>query len=122
MVDKLTTTTALNPYSVTTIQTSPKFNSTLITIGIIISSLLLLFLILYVLYKIRNRDEGTYKIDETKSFGPFSDVNTNNNNNDSTSSTTSRSGLLNCAGSKEKKSSKYQNKNNYYDSNKEWLV
>jgi hypothetical protein len=114
--------TTINPSLITTIKANAKYDSTIITIAIIVSSVLLLVLILYVLYKLKNRDEGTYKIDETKSFGPFADVNANNiNNNDSTNSTTSRSGLLNCAGSKAK-SSKYQNRNHYYDSNKEWLV
>ena len=64
-------------------------------IGVTIASVLFLLLIIFAIYKYRNRDEGSYVIDETKNCGPFAELdvyplngvhksngcNSNNNNN-----------------------------------------
>ena len=66
-----------------------KSNLSLI-IGATISSFLILLLLIFAIYKYRNRDEGSYVIDETKNCGPFAEMdihplngskNNNSNNN-----------------------------------------
>jgi hypothetical protein len=58
-------------------------------IGATISSFFVLLLLIFAIYKYRNRDEGSYVIDETKNCGPFAEMdihplngskNANNNN------------------------------------------
>ena len=39
-----------------------------------ISSLFILIFLLFAIYKYRNRDEGSYVIDETKNCGPFAEM------------------------------------------------
>lgn len=48
--------------------------STNYMIAIVCASVFLLFMLIFALYKYRNRDEGTYTIDETKNCGPFAEL------------------------------------------------
>ena len=64
----------------------------------------LFLLLIFALYKYRNRDEGTYTIDETKNYGPFAELDAPLNGSKAT-----------------KKSSKNRRKG-LSDKNKEWYV
>ena len=44
-------------------------------IGIIAAVFLILLFVIIIIYKYRNREEGTYTIDESKNFGPFAELN-----------------------------------------------
>ncbi len=81
-----------------------------VIIGIIFASILAFIIIVYAFYKYRNRDEGTYTIDETKNFGPFAEVDM--------SDETQTSAL--CNGKKVK--SKSKSTHIYQNGNKEWFV
>jgi hypothetical protein len=78
-----TTTTAINsPLSITTVSNVSIFHTSLSTIpqrsnrtfnitlliGCISASIILIIIIIYAFIKYRNRDEGSYKIDESKNF------------------------------------------------------
>ena len=43
-------------------------------IGVTIASFIVLLLLIFAIYKYRNRDEGSYIIDETKNCGPFAEL------------------------------------------------
>ena len=43
-------------------------------LGVAAASFLVLLLLIFAICKYRNRDEGTYRIDETKNFGPFAEL------------------------------------------------
>ena len=66
-----TTATVLNVSSLNTSQRGIKrtYNITLL-IGCISASIILIIVIIYAFIKYRNRDEGSYKIDESKNFVP----------------------------------------------------
>ena len=70
---------------------------------IAIASFLTLLMLIFALYKYRNRDEGTYTIDETKNYGPFAELDMPLN------------------GSKSKKKAKNRRKA-LAEKNKEWYV
>jgi hypothetical protein len=55
-------------------------------------SVLLLFLIIFAVYKYCNREEGSYRIDESKNVGPFADLDTPLNGHASGGSGGKRSG------------------------------
>jgi hypothetical protein len=89
---------------------SDKLNTGVI-ISIVLGSSIALIIIIYAIYKYRNRDEGTYTIDETKNFGPFADLDAN-----STVNSDEKTSSLNCT--KKTKSTKKVPLNG----NKEWYV
>ncbi len=64
----------------------------------------LFLLLIFALYKYRNRDEGTYTIDETKNYGPFAELDMPLN------------------GSKASKKSSKNRRKSLVDKNKEWYV
>jgi hypothetical protein len=73
-----------------------------------------LVILIFAIYKYRNRDEGTYTIDETKNYGPFAELDVPLNGH-----ANGGHGILN----KNSKSSK--NKRKGYENNninKEWYV
>jgi len=79
-----TTTTVSNvsPFH-TSLSTTPQranrtFNITFL-IGCISASILLIIIIIYAFVKYRNRDEGSYKIDESKNFVTNSHIDNNDN-------------------------------------------
>ena len=43
-------------------------------VGVAAASFFVLLLVIFAICKYRNRDEGTYRIDETKNFGPFAEL------------------------------------------------
>jgi len=51
-----------------------------VIITISVASALAFIMLVYALCKYHNRDEGTYTIDETKSFGPFAELNSSQEN------------------------------------------
>lgn len=77
--------------------------STGFMVAVVAGSIFLLILIIFAIYKYRNRDEGTYTIDETKNCGPFAEIDM----------------PLNGAKSSKKSSSKNRRKGL---GNKEWYV
>lgn len=84
-----------------------------VIVGISIASFITLIILIYAIYKYRNRDEGTYTIDETKNFGPFADLDANNFDTNIDEKTSS----LNC-GLKKAKGAKKES----FNRNKEWYV
>ena len=56
------TTTTTTPYSFGFI------------VGVAAAAFFVLMLLIFAICKYRNRDEGTYRIDETKNFGPFAEL------------------------------------------------
>lgn len=84
-----------------------------VIIGISIAAFVALIILIYAIYKYRNRDEGTYTIDETKNFGPFADLDAN-----SSANSNSKNNSLNCASKKSKSTKKMRQVNG----NKEWYV
>ncbi len=80
-----------------------------VIIGVTIASVISFVLILYAIFKYRSRDEGTYTIDERKSFGPF--IESDNNSVDTK--------MTLCTG----KSAKTKSKQDIYQNvSKEWYV
>ncbi len=75
-----TTTTVSNVSQFHTSQRGIKrtFNITLL-IGCISASIILIIIIIYAFVKYRNRDEGSYKIDESKNFVPTPHLNHRDN-------------------------------------------
>ena len=109
----LTTLISINDKVVTKQVLANNSSNTGVIVGVTIASILILIILIYAIYKYRNRDEGTYTIDETKNFGPFADLDVNNsclNEDEKTSS-------LNCV----KKGSKGVKKA-AFNGNKEWYV
>lgn len=72
-------------------------------IVIAVGSIFVLLVLIFALYKYRNRDEGTYTIDEAKNYGPFAELDMPLN------------------GSKSKKAMKNRRKG-LQEKNKEWYV
>lgn len=83
-------------------------NNYIIISAIVISAFLLL-LIIIAIYKYRNRDEGTYRIDESKNCGPFAELQTPLTTNANSSSIKPSNG-----------NKKY--KKQFNNPNKEWYV
>jgi hypothetical protein len=75
-----TTTTTFSNVSLSTTQwgANRTFNITLL-IGCISASIILIIIIIYAFVKYRNRDEGSYKIDESKNFMTTSHVDNHDN-------------------------------------------
>ncbi len=74
-------------------------------IGVVISIIVVFVLLIVAICKYRNRDEGTYTIDETKNCGPFAEIEAPLN------------------GSKKKDSKKLAKNNRRKEiNNKEWYV
>ena len=108
---------SVNSASETTLPSMPNLKDTVemaksyelgtnLIVGIVMTSFLIFVLLILALCKYRNRDEGTYTIDETKNCGPFAELDTPLN------------------GSTQKSSNKKTTKNNRRKeiSNKEWYV
>ncbi len=74
------TTTAFSNVSLSTTQwgANRTFNITLL-IGCISASIILIIIIIYAFFKYRNRDEGSYKIDESKNFITTSHIDNHDN-------------------------------------------
>ncbi|CAF0931122.1 unnamed protein product [Didymodactylos carnosus] len=91
--NELSSATSLTKIVATTIATSFFTNQTVLNsiqranigliIGIVSVCVLLLCLFIYAICKYRNRDEGSYKIDESKNFGTYLVVNGENDENKS---------------------------------------
>ena len=96
-----------NPSMIATneeIASSDIFNLSTSHVALIaMASFLTLLLLIFALYKYRNRDEGTYTIDEAKNYGPFAELDMPLN------------------GSKSKKKAKNRRKA-LVEKNKEWYV
>lgn len=62
---------ATSPSIILTDETKTSYS---LIIGVTIASFLVLLLLIFAIYKYRNRDEGSYIIDETKNCGPFAEL------------------------------------------------
>jgi hypothetical protein len=86
--------------------------------AIVAGSAFVLFLFIFAIYKYCNREEGTYRIDESKNCGPFAELdmplNSHHQSNKLTSSCSNSSSFSG------KKSSKKNRRTG--NSNKEWFV
>ena len=60
-------------------------------VGVAAASFFVLLLLIFAICKYRNRDEGTYRIDETKNFGPFAELDAPLNGGGSSKSSRSKS-------------------------------
>jgi hypothetical protein len=89
--------------------------SSYLFIGLVALATFILLLILFAIYKYRNRDEGTYRIDESKNCGPFAELQTPLNHVTGGSGGMLASGQANAKGN----SKKVKRMNN---PNKEWYV
>ena len=105
------TTTVPNP---TLKATSDLTDSNLFIFGVGSLAVFVLLVLIFAIYKYRNRDEGTYRIDESKNCGPFAELHMPLNSDGSQRHGSSGGGG---GGSKKKKSGVRQN-----NPNKEWLV
>lgn len=93
--------------------TSDLTDSNLFLFGIGSLAVFILLVLIFAIYKYRNRDEGTYRIDESKNCGPFAELHMPLNSDGSQRLGSGGGG----GGSKKKKSGVRQN-----NPNKEWLV
>jgi hypothetical protein len=90
--------------------------STSYIVAIGLGAFFALVILAFAVYKYRNRDEGTYTIDETKNYGPFAELDVPLNGH----ANGNGNGVLNKNGKSSKNKRKgYENNNN---NNKEWYV
>lgn len=66
--------TAPNPSLKETTNSASFTDSNLFMFGLASFAVFLLFVLIFAIYKYRNRDEGTYRIDESKNCGPFAEL------------------------------------------------
>ena len=90
-----TTTAANTNPSLSIFKSSEKGLSTGLIALIVGGSIFVLLLLIIGIYKYRNRDEGTYTIDEKKNYGPFAELDMPLNGSKSKKSKNKRKGLDN---------------------------
>jgi hypothetical protein len=90
--------------------------SYLVAIGL--GAFFALLILVFAIYKYRNRDEGTYTIDETKNYGPFAELDVPLNGH------ANGGGILKNKNSKSSRNKRkgHEHNNNNNNINKEWYV
>jgi hypothetical protein len=89
-----TTTTTTTTVSLSTTQRGNRTFNIALIIGCISASIILIIIIIYAFVKYRNRDEGSYKIDESKNFVANSTLDNHDNSAKTLSSNHHRQKLL----------------------------
>ena len=73
---KSTDSTLPSLFTATVLSNDPNADklSTSLIVCIALASFFVVLLLIFAIYKYRNRDEGTYTIDESKNCGPFAEL------------------------------------------------